>query len=37
VLSKWRKKYERFKELQKRIDAKLDYDNNNVNDNRKER
>ena len=29
VLSKWSKKYERYKELQKKIDEKLDYDNNN--------
>lgn len=36
VLSKWSKKYERYKELQKRIDAKLDYGNNHVEDNRKE-
>jgi hypothetical protein len=28
VLSKWSKKYERYKELQKKIDEKLDYDNN---------
>src|ERR671910_1849351 len=27
VLSKWTKKYERYKELQKRVDEKLDYDN----------
>ena len=27
VLSKWSKKYERYKELQKRVDEKLDYDN----------
>jgi hypothetical protein len=27
VLSKWTKKYERYKELQKKIDEKLDYDN----------
>ena len=26
VLSKWTKKYERYKELQKKIDEKLDYD-----------
>jgi hypothetical protein len=26
VLSKWSKKYERYKELQKRVDEKLDYD-----------
>jgi NADH:ubiquinone oxidoreductase subunit 5 (subunit L)/multisubunit Na+/H+ antiporter MnhA subunit len=32
VLSKWSKKYERYKELQKRIDAKLDYGNNHVED-----
>ena len=34
VLSKWTKKYERYRELQKRIDEKLDYDND---DERKER
>jgi hypothetical protein len=28
VLSKWSKKYERYKILQKKIDEKLDYDNN---------
>ncbi|HEY9388070.1 MAG TPA: hypothetical protein VIP70_13595 [Nitrososphaeraceae archaeon] len=28
VLSKWSKKYERYKELQKKIDEKLDYGNN---------
>ena len=28
VLSKWSKKYERYKELQKRIDEKLDDDYN---------
>ena len=28
VLSKWSKKYERYKQLQKKIDEKLDYDNN---------
>ena len=27
VLSKWSKKYEHYKELQKKIDEKLDYDN----------
>ena len=37
VLSKWSKKYERYKELQKRIDAKLDYGNIHDEDNRKER
>jgi hypothetical protein len=26
VLSKWTKRYERYKELQKKIDEKLDYD-----------
>ena len=36
VLSKWSKKYERYKELQKRIDAKLDYGNNRVEENRKD-
>jgi hypothetical protein len=29
VLSGWTKKYERYKELQRKIDDKLDYDNNN--------
>lgn|SRR5574341_183279 len=29
VLSDWTKKYERYKELQKKIDEKLDYDNDN--------
>jgi hypothetical protein len=28
VLSKWTKKYERYRELQKKIDAKLGYDDN---------
>jgi hypothetical protein len=28
VLSKWTKKYKQYKELQKKIDEKLDYDNN---------
>ncbi len=28
VLSKWSKKYQRYKELQKKLDEKLDYDNN---------
>lgn len=28
VLSKWTKKYERYKELQKKIDEKLDYEKN---------
>jgi hypothetical protein len=27
VLSKWTKKYERYKELQRKIDEKLDYEN----------
>ena len=36
VLSRWSKKYERYKELQKRIDTKLDYGNNHVDDTRKE-
>jgi hypothetical protein len=35
VLSKWTKKYERYKELQKKIDEKLDDDNNNDNGGRK--
>jgi Na+-driven multidrug efflux pump len=30
VFSKWSKKYDRYKELQKKIDEKLDYDNNDV-------
>jgi hypothetical protein len=29
VLSKWSKKYERYKELQKRVDEKLDYESGN--------
>jgi hypothetical protein len=29
VLSKWSKKYERYKELQKRVDEKLDEDDDN--------
>ena len=29
VLSRWSKKYERYKELQKRVDEKLDDDNGN--------
>jgi hypothetical protein len=28
VLSKWTKKYERYRELQKKVDEKLDYNNN---------
>jgi Na+-driven multidrug efflux pump len=32
VLSKWTKKYERYKELQKKIDEKLDYDTNGGNE-----
>jgi hypothetical protein len=32
VLSKWTKKYERYKELQKKVDAKLDYGNDVNND-----
>ena|SRR5215510_7331972 len=32
VLSKWTKKYERYKELQRKIDQKLDYDDVNDND-----
>jgi hypothetical protein len=28
VLSRWSKKYERYKELQKRVDEKLDDDDN---------
>jgi len=27
ILSKWTKKYERYKELQRKVDEKLDYDN----------
>jgi hypothetical protein len=30
VLSKWSKRYERYRELQKKIDEKLEYDNNDV-------
>ena len=29
VLSKWTKRYERYKELQRKIDQKLDYDDDN--------
>ena len=29
VLSKWTKKYKQYKQLQKKIDEKLDYDNDN--------
>ena len=32
VLSKWTKKYKQYKELQKKIDEKLDYDNDNNNE-----
>jgi hypothetical protein len=32
VLSKWTKKYERYKELQKKVDAKLDYGSDVDND-----
>jgi hypothetical protein len=28
VLSKWTKRYERYKELQKKIDEKLEYEEN---------
>lgn len=31
VLSKWTKKYEQYKELQKKIDEKLDYDEDDKN------
>jgi hypothetical protein len=31
VLSKWTRKYERYKELQRKIDQKLDYDDTNDN------
>ena len=31
VLSKWTKKYKQYKQLQKKIDEKLDYDNDNNN------
>jgi hypothetical protein len=31
VLSKWSKKYERYKELQRRTDEKLDFDVDNEN------
>jgi hypothetical protein len=38
VLSKWTKKYERYKELQKKIDEKLsDYDNADVDEGRHKR
>jgi hypothetical protein len=29
VLSKWTKKYKQYKQLQKKIDEKVDYDNDN--------
>jgi hypothetical protein len=32
VLSKWTKKYERYKELQKKVDEKLNYDSDVDND-----
>ena len=32
VLSKWTKKYKQYKQLQKKIDEKLDYDNDNNNE-----
>jgi hypothetical protein len=32
VFSKWTKKYKQYKELQKKIDEKLDYDNDEGND-----
>jgi len=32
VLSKWTRKYEHYKELQRKIDQKLDYDDVNDND-----
>ena len=32
VLSKWTKKYELYKKLQKKIDEKLDFDDDEVND-----
>jgi hypothetical protein len=32
VLSSWTKKYERYKELQRKIDKKLDYDENDDNE-----
>lgn len=37
VLSKWTQRYEIYKELQKKIDEKLDYDNDNDNNEEKER
>ncbi len=36
VLSKWTKKYERYKELQKKIDEKLDYDDNDEENERRQ-
>jgi hypothetical protein len=36
VLSKWTKKYERYKELQKKIDKKLDYDDNDEENERRQ-
>jgi hypothetical protein len=32
VLSGWTKKYERYKQLQRKIDEKLDYDDNDEKD-----
>jgi len=32
VLSSWTKKYERYKELQRKIDEKLDYDESDENE-----
>jgi hypothetical protein len=36
VLSKWSKKYQRYKELQKRIDEKLDYGGNDHDEGKKD-
>jgi len=35
VLSKWTKRYERYKQLQKKIDEKLDYEDNDYEDKKK--
>jgi hypothetical protein len=37
VLSKWTKKYKQYKQLQKKIDEKLDYDNDNSEGNEGQR
>jgi hypothetical protein len=37
VFSKWTKKYKQYKHLQKKIDEKLDYDNDNNEGNEEQR